>query len=410
MQIEVRLFASLRKYLPEDSDGRSLRLTLPEGATVADALEHLGISPQVASARLINGRPAALEVVLHEGDVLSLIPPLAGGAATEGLIDRFGRSLSSLRLSVTDRCNFRCLYCMPEEGVKWLPRTEILTFEELARIARIFVRLGVTKIRLTGGEPLVRKDLPVLVRMLSGIEGLQDLALTTNGFLLRKHARSLKEAGLRRLNVSLDTLDPEKFARLTRRRGLEEVLAGLEEAERVGFWPLKINTVALRGVTDGEILAFAELARRKPYQVRFIEYMPLDAGNFWEWNKVLTGQEILAIIKAVYPLEPVSEEGAMTPARRYRFVDGRGEIGIIASVTQPFCDHCDRLRVTADGKLRTCLFAVAETDLRTPLRGGATDEEIANLIREAVWHKEAGHKIKCTNFTPPLRCMSQIGG
>src|SRR5216683_2820475 len=254
----------------------------------------------------------------------------------ERLIDTYGRVVKNLRLSITDRCNFRCVYCMPEE-MQFFPRAEILSYEELVRIAALCTRMGIDKIRLTGGEPLVRRDVPVLVRALRGLPGLRDLSLTTNGVRLPDLAADLYDAGLRRLNVSLDSLDPEKFAQITRRDFLHLVLAGLDEAERVGFSPIKVNAVAMRDFTEDELLGFARLARERPFQVRFIEFMPLDADNIWERRKILTGHEIVERISAVYPLERVPLPPNSDPATRYRFVDGAGEIGIIASVTEPFC-------------------------------------------------------------------------
>lgn len=325
------------------------------------------------------------------------------------LVDSYGRVVTNLRISVTDRCNFRCVYCMPEE-MTFYDRSEILTYEEILRVARIAARLGVTKVRLTGGEPTVRRDLPVLVRGLSKIHGIGDLSMTTNGARLEELAQPLYDAGLRRLNVSLDSLEPETFARLTRRDMLDKVLRGLEAAAQAGFRPIKVNVVAIRGVTERELLDFARLARENPYEVRFIEFMPLDGDNLWEREKILTGREIVERIHAVYPLERVETGPTPDPARRYRFVDGRGEIGIIASVTEPFCQYCNRIRLTADGKLRTCLFSLVETDLRVLLREGASDLEIAWTIADAVSRKEAGHLINSAEFVKPARNMSQIGG
>jgi cyclic pyranopterin phosphate synthase len=317
--------------------------------------------------------------------------------------------VTNLRVSVTDRCNFRCVYCMPEE-MAFYDRAEILTYEEILRVVQIVARLGVNKIRLTGGEPTVRRDLPVLVRGLIAVPGLRDLSMTTNGARLVELARELYDAGLRRLNVSLDSLDRATFAQVTRRDMLDRVLAGLEAAARVGFRPIKVNAVAIRGVTEGELLAFARLAREHPYEVRFIEFMPLDGDNLWERKKLLSGAEIVAAIDAVYPLERVDAGPTPDPATRYRFVDGEGEIGIIASVSEPFCSHCNRIRLTADGKLRTCLFSIVETDLRAPLRSGASDSEIAWIVADAVSRKEAGHLINSIDFVKPQRNMSQIGG
>jgi cyclic pyranopterin phosphate synthase len=327
----------------------------------------------------------------------------------ERLVDEYGRVVKNLRLSITDRCNFRCVYCMPEE-MQFFPRAEILSYEELVRLAGIGTRMGIDKIRLTGGEPLVRRDVPVLVRALRALPGLRDLSLTTNGVRLAELAAELYDAGLRRINVSLDSLDRGKFERITRRDFLEQVLAGLDEAERVGFSPIKVNAVAMRDFTEEELLGFARLARERPFQVRFIEFMPLDADNIWERSRILTGREIIERISAVCPLERVSTGPSSDPATGYRFVDGVGEIGIIASVTEPFCGACDRIRLTADGKLRTCLFAVEEFDLKTPLRAGAGDVELGWRIADAVSRKGPGHMINSAQFVKPARTMSQIGG
>ncbi len=326
------------------------------------------------------------------------------------LIDSHGRHIIKLRISVTDRCNFRCVYCMPEEDMAFLPKPEILTFEEIERLARIFVGLGIQKIRLTGGEPLVRRDLPRLVDQLSGIPGLRDLSMTTNGIGLVELAHPLRKAGLDRLNVSLDSLNPEKFMQLTRRDMLQKVLDGLQVAFDAGFSPIRINVVAMRGFTDDELVDFAQFARQHPYRIRFIEFMPLDADHNWEDSKYLPGKEILERIDTVYPLEIVEPKGAPEPATRYRFKDGLGEIGIIPTVSEPFCDSCNRIRLIADGHLRTCLFATRETDLKTPLRNGANDDELRRLIREAVHNKEQGHMINQVGFIRPNRSMSQIGG
>ena len=326
------------------------------------------------------------------------------------LTDSFGRTINNLRISVTDQCNFRCIYCMPEEGMVFHPKAEILTFEEIARISAIASGLGINKLRLTGGEPTVRKDLPVLIRMLADIKGISDIAMTTNGFLLKKMSKSLREAGLPRVNVSLDTLDTEKFERMTRRDVLDKVLEGLEEAEKYFELPIKINVVAMRGYTDDDVLDFALLARTRPYQIRFIEFMPLDADHTWSREKVLTGAEIIDRIQAVWPLDPVVRPNQREPADLFRFRDGKGEIGLIASVSEPFCENCNRIRITADGRLRTCLFSLWETDLKTPLRSGASDETIAEMIIEAVRNKEPGHHINDPTFVQPERTMSAIGG
>jgi GTP 3',8-cyclase len=328
----------------------------------------------------------------------------------EPLRDSWGREIKSLRVSVTDKCNFRCRYCMPAEGLEWLGREELLTFEEIQRLVRVLASMGVDEVRLTGGEPLVRRDLPVLVGMLADTPGVRDLSLTTNGVLLDRFAGPLVDAGLRRLNVSLDSLSHIRFAEITRRDALDRVLAGLAEAERYPqLRPIKVNCVAIRGFTEEEVPALAELARRKPYVVRFIEFMPLDADQAWRDDDVLTGGEILALIEERWPLEEVPAKPSST-ARRFRFADGAGEIGFVNPVSEPFCSSCDRIRLTADGQLRTCLFSRREWDLKTPLRDGSSDERLEELIRFAVAHKELKHKINETGFVPASRSMSQIGG
>ena len=328
----------------------------------------------------------------------------------EPLQDSWGRELKSLRVSVTDKCNFRCRYCMPAEGLEWLGRDEVLSFEEIARLVRVLARMGVDEIRLTGGEPLVRRELPTLVAMLAQTPGVRDLSLTTNGVLLDRFAGPLVEAGLRRLNVSLDSLSHVRFAEITRRDALDRVLAGLEEAERYPeLRPIKVNCVAIRGFTEEEVPALAELARRKPYVVRFIEFMPLDADEAWREDDVLTGGEIRALIEERWPLEELPAKPSST-ARRFRFADGAGEIGFVNPVSEPFCSSCDRIRLTADGQLRTCLFSRREWDLKTPLRDGSSDERIEELIRFAVAHKELKHKINDAGFVKASRSMSQIGG
>jgi cyclic pyranopterin phosphate synthase len=326
------------------------------------------------------------------------------------LRDSWGREIKSLRVSVTDKCNFRCRYCMPAEGLEWLERDELLTFEEIARLVRVLARMGVDEVRLTGGEPLVRRDLPTLVGMLAQTPGVRDLSLTTNGVLLDRFAAPLVEAGLRRLNVSLDSLSHIRFAEITRRDALDRVLAGLEEAERYPeLRPIKVNCVAIKGFTEEEVPALAELARRKPYVVRFIEFMPLDADQAWRGDDVLTGGEIRALIEELWPLEEVPAKPSST-ARRFRFVDGAGEIGFVNPVSEPFCSTCDRIRLTADGQLRTCLFSRREWDLKTPLRDGSSDERLEQLIRFAIAHKELKHKINDPGFVRASRSMSQIGG
>jgi GTP 3',8-cyclase len=328
----------------------------------------------------------------------------------EPLIDPFDRVVRDLRISITDRCNFRCTYCMPEEGMDWLPRQEILSFEELERIARICVeRFGFTGIRLTGGEPTVRAHLPVLVEKLAALG--TDLAMTTNGATLALMATDLKRAGLRRLNVSLDSLQRERFLALTKRDRLDEVLAGIDAAIAAGFDPVKVNVVLMRGVNDDEILDFAAFGRDKGIGIRFIEWMPLDAQGAWNNETVVTYDEIVRTIGEVHPIEPVPGRGSQ-PAERFRYLDGGNgsEIGVIASVTRSFCGDCDRVRLTAEGQFRNCLFAVQETDLRALLRGGATDDELAEAIKADVGQKWAGHSIGQVTFIKPPRSMSQIGG
>jgi len=329
----------------------------------------------------------------------------------EPLTDSWGREIKSVRVSVTDKCNFRCTYCMPAEGLEWLTRDEVLSFEEIARLVGILARLGVDEVRLTGGEPLVRRDLPVLVRMLADTPGVRDLSLTTNGVLLDRLAQPLVDAGLRRINVSLDSLDHVRFAELTRRDALDKVLRGLEEAERhPELRPIKVNCVAIKGFTEEDVPRLAALARRKPYVVRFIEFMPLDADEGWRDDQVLTGAEIRALIEAEHgPLVELPAKASST-AKRFGFADGNGEVGFVNPVSEPFCSTCDRIRLTADGQLRTCLFSRREWDVKTPLRADATDEELAALLRDAVAHKELKHRINEPGFVRASRSMSQIGG
>jgi GTP 3',8-cyclase len=325
-------------------------------------------------------------------------------------VDGHGRRISDLRVSVTDRCNFRCQYCMPADGLPWLERSEILSFEEIARVVRVMASIGVEDVRLTGGEPLVRREFPRLVAMLAGIDGLRDLSLTTNGYLLERDADALVAAGIQRVNVSIDSLQRDRFFRLTRRDSLPRVLGGLEAiARHERVRPIKVNAVAMRGFTEEEALPFADFARSTSFQVRFIEFMPLDADHAWTPDAVLSGKELREIIHAVYPLEPTPREPHST-ARVYRFADGRGEIGFVNPVSEPFCADCNRVRLTADGKLRTCLFSLHETDLREPLRSGASDEELERIVREAVWRKELKHHVGERGFRQPARTMSAIGG
>jgi cyclic pyranopterin phosphate synthase len=325
------------------------------------------------------------------------------------LIDTFGRVADDLRISVTDRCNFRCTYCMPAEGVAWLPKSELLTFEELTRLLALLVRLGVRSLKVTGGEPTVRADLPSLIRMFREAGPDLDISITTNGMLLDRLAGPLAEAGVDRATVSCDSLLRHRFAEMTRRDALERVLAGLRAAEEAGLKPIKINTVVIAGTNDDEVVEFAGWARETGYEVRFIEYMPLDADHAWERAKVVPAARILAAIDAIYPLETAGHNAE--PATTYKFADGApGAIGVIASVTEPFCDTCNRLRLTAEGAFRTCLFALDETDLREPLRSSASDEELATMIRDAVWRKWSGHRINHPDFVQPERSMSMIGG
>jgi cyclic pyranopterin phosphate synthase len=332
---------------------------------------------------------------------------LTGPDVERPLVDSYGRVHTDLRISVTDRCNFRCTYCMPEEGMTWLPREQVLTFEELERIARLLVeRHGIRSIRLTGGEPTVRAHLPVLVAKLAALP--VDLALTTNGATLRMVAPALAAAGLGRINVSLDTLDPERFAELTRRDQLADVLDGIDAALDAGLSPVKVNAVVVRGVNDHEVLDLARYGRDRGVEVRFIEWMPLDGGGTWTNEQVVTQAEIVAAIDEVFPLEPVTRGSA--PAARFRYRDGRGHVGVIPSVTQPFCEQCDRIRLTADGQLRSCLFSLEDHDLRGLLRAGAGDDDLSAAIESCVGAKWAGHAIGQVQFVRPGRSMSQIGG
>ena len=328
----------------------------------------------------------------------------------EPLFDGHGRRISDVRVSVTDRCNFRCQYCMPADGLPWLERSEVLSFEEIERVVRLLVAMGVEDVRLTGGEPLVRRDFPTLAGMLSRIEGLQDLSLTTNGYLLERDADALVKAGINRVNVSIDSLQRDRFFQMTRRDSLPQVLRGLEAlAEHPEVHPIKVNAVAMRDFTEQEAIPFAEFARSTAFQVRFIEFMPLDGDHAWAPDAVLTGDELRAIIHSVYPLEELPREPSST-ARVFRFADGSGEIGFINPVSEPFCSDCNRIRLTAEGKLRTCLFSLNETDLREPLRAGTSEQELEQIIRDAVWRKELKHHVGEPGFRQPPRTMSAIGG
>jgi len=337
------------------------------------------------------------------------------------LVDPFGRTIRDLRISVTDRCNFRCTYCMPEEGMTWLPRSQVLSFEEFERIARIFVeRFEVDGLRLTGGEPTVRAHLAVLVGKLAALRvpvgsssplagRKPDLSITTNGATFRLLAQELREAGLDRVNISLDTLRRDRFVEMTRRDELHRVLDGIDAAKEAGFSPVKINAVVQRGVNDDEILDLARFGREHGVEVRFIEFMPLDASGHWTTTDVVSQDEIVATIAAEFPLEQVPARGA-APADRWRYLDGAGMVGVIPTVTKPFCGDCDRVRLTAEGQFRTCLFATEEFDVRTLMRSGASDDDIAVEIQRAVGTKWAGHRINQVNFIRPARTMSQIGG
>lgn len=330
--------------------------------------------------------------------------------ARDPLHDGHGRRISDLRISVTDRCNFRCQYCMPAEGLPWLERDGVLTFEEIARLTALFAQMGIATLRLTGGEPLVRRDFPTLASMLTATPGLDEVSVTTNGYLLERDAAALVDAGIARFNVSVDSLQRDRFFAQTRRDALPRVLRGLEHlASFPEAHPIKVNAVAIRGFTEQEVLPFAEFAREHPYEVRFIEYMPLDGDRAWDMTQVLTGEEIRAAIDAVHPLAP-AERAPHATARVHAFADGRGSIGFINPVSEPFCGDCDRIRLTADGRLRTCLFSLNETDLRTPLRAGATDDDLEAIIRDAVWRKELKHRVNEPGFVQPARTMSAIGG
>lgn len=327
------------------------------------------------------------------------------------LVDTFGRLHDNLRISVTDRCNIRCFYCMPEEGVKFQPREEILTFEEIERLARVAAGLGVRKIRVTGGEPLVRKDLPELIAKLTRVPGIEDIALTTNAVLLAAQAPALYAAGLRRLNIHLDTLDRERFLQITRRDDFEKVLEGIFTAQRLGFGPIKLNVVAVKNLIEPDLVPMARFGREHGFEIRFIEFMPLDSQGLWDKSKVLLADDILRTLRAeVGPLEPVPDPDPRAPATEFRYADGGGRVGFIASVSKPFCLNCNRIRLTSDGKLRYCLFAMEETDVKGLLRGGASDEALAETIRANVRAKWIGHEINTQRFVAPPRPMYAIGG
>jgi cyclic pyranopterin phosphate synthase len=327
------------------------------------------------------------------------------------LVDTFGRPHDNLRISVTDRCNIRCFYCMPEDAKNFQPRAEILTFEEIERFVRIAAGLGVTKIRITGGEPLLRKDLPVLIAKLAAIPGIRDLAMTTNGVLLAEHADALYQAGLRRLNVHLDTLDRQRFRQITRRDNLDQVLEGIERCRSLGFGPIKINTVAVKNLVEPDLVPLARYGRERGIAIRYIEFMPLDSQGLWDRDKVLLMDTILAILsREICPLDAIPDQDPRAPATEFRFRDGIGGVGFIASVSKPFCLNCNRIRLTADGHIRYCLFAVEESNVKALLRDGSSDEAIAALIRGTIRAKWLGHEINTNRFVPPPRPMYAIGG
>ncbi|QEG21880.1 GTP 3',8-cyclase MoaA [Mariniblastus fucicola] len=326
------------------------------------------------------------------------------------IVDNFDRTHRNLRISVTDRCNIRCVYCMPEE-VTFLPSSEILSFEEIERVVRLMVQMGINRVRLTGGEPLVRRELWRLVESLKSIDGLDDIAMTTNGILLEKHAADLKRAGLDRLNISLDTLDREQFKSLTRRDELDRALAGIAAAKDAGFENTRINAVSMAGITEQEIVPLARFCRQHDLELRFIEFMPLDGDQNWQTGKVLKGEDIRATIESeVASIRPATRNYQAQPAINWDYVDGQGSIGFIDPVSSPFCSSCDRLRLTAEGKLRNCLFSTIEWDVRNAIRSGKTDDEIDSLVRECVAAKKAGHGIDSSEFERPDRAMYQIGG
>ena len=327
------------------------------------------------------------------------------------LTDTFGRLHDNLRVSVTDRCNIRCFYCMPETEVKFQPREQLLTFEEIERFVRVAVTLGVRKLRITGGEPLVRKNLATLIRKLVAIEGIEDLALTTNGVLLADQAEELYDAGLRRINVHLDTLDRERFLKITRRDDLDKVLKGIEVCRRLGYGPIKINAVAVKNLVEPDIVPLARFGRERDIEIRYIEFMPLDAQGLWGRDRVLLADTMIGMLsREIGPLEEIPDRDARAPATEYRFADGIGRVGFIASVSRPFCLNCNRIRLTSDGKLRYCLFALEETDVRALLRDGGSDDAIRAAVRSCVTDKWLGHEINTAKFVAPPRPMYSIGG
>ena len=332
-------------------------------------------------------------------------------SVSEPLIDALGRIHTNLRISVTDRCNIRCFYCMPNENVRFRPKDEILSFEEITRFVRVVASLGVNKLRITGGEPLVRAAIPGLIEKLAAVPGINEIAMTTNGILLADQAQALKDAGLGRVNVSLDGLSEETFKKISRREGLDRVLEGIFAARRVGFQKIRLNAVAIRGITEPEVVPLGEFARRHGMQMRFIEFMPLDAENNWQNEHVLSGQTIRRMLERAFcRLIPVERDDPSQPASDFRFADGVGRIGFINPVTEPFCENCNRLRLTAEGQVRNCLFSIEEWDARRLLRTDASEHQIADLVRECVGAKKPGHGINSTEFIKPERAMYQIGG
>ncbi len=337
-------------------------------------------------------------------------PPVSYAPASGPLIDTFGRTHSDLRISVTDRCNIRCFYCMPETGAEFVPVSELLSFDEITRFVSIALRLGIDKIRLTGGEPLLRPNLPALISRLGELSGIRDLALTTNAVLLANSAQNLFEAGLRRLNIHLDTLDRDRFRAITRRDDLPRVLAGIDRAQSVGFTRIKLNAVAIKGLTEPDVIPLIRFARERDMEVRFIEFMPLDAQHLWSLDRVLTAGEMIGMVTREFgPITPVPDSDPRAPATEYRFSDGQ-RVGFIASVSRPFCLNCNRLRLTSDGKLRNCLFARDETDIKAALRSHDSATALEPLIRSVVWQKWAGHEISRSSFVAPQRPMYSIGG
>lgn len=327
------------------------------------------------------------------------------------LKDSYGRAIRDLRVSITDRCNFRCFYCMPTEAMEWQPKAEILSYEEIVTLTEVFVRLGITKLRVTGGEPMVRRDVETLIERLARIEGVEDLAMTTNAHFLRGRAEGLKKAGLQRITISLDSMTPDRFSLLTGRNELDRVLDGIDAAIEAGFHPIKINCVMMRGINDDQAVRFAAFAREKGLSVRFIEFMPLDNGKVWRRDMVVPGEELRKHIHETYPLERVTSENPSETARRWRFADGApGEIGFINPVTQPFCGHCSRIRLTADGMIRTCLFSTVEHNIKRLLRNGASESDLIDFIVATIEKKEDRHHINDPEFIQPLRTMSCIGG